>query len=46
MVEATQYFHDIGVEVMVSNPRDLIVELKQQSDFWGPLIERAGVKLD
>jgi len=43
---ARKQFEDIGVEVMVSNPRDLISELKQQTDFWGPLIERAGVKLD
>jgi tripartite-type tricarboxylate transporter receptor subunit TctC len=39
-------FADIGVESVVSNPRDLSVELKQQAGFWGPLIERAGVTLD
>jgi tripartite-type tricarboxylate transporter receptor subunit TctC len=44
--EARKQFEDIGVEVVVSNPRDLSSELKQQADFWGPLIERAGVKLD
>jgi tripartite-type tricarboxylate transporter receptor subunit TctC len=44
--EARKQFEDIGVELAVSNPRDLSVELKQQADFWGPLIERAGVKLD
>ena len=44
--EARKQFEDIGVEVVVSNPRDLSAELKQQADFWGPLIERAGVKLD
>jgi hypothetical protein len=31
---------------VVSNPSGLSLELKQQADFWGPLIERAGVKLD
>ena len=44
--EARKQFEDIGVEVVVSNPRELSSELKQQADFWGPLIERAGVKLD
>ena len=44
--EANKQFDDIGVEVVVSNPSDLAAELKQQADFWGPLIERAGVKLD
>src|SRR5262245_28514712 len=44
--EARKQFEDIGVELAVSNPRDLSSELKQQADFWGPLIERAGVKLD
>ena len=39
-------FGDIGVDPVVSNPRDLSVELKQQAGFWGPLIERAGVTLD
>ena len=44
--EARKQFDDIGVETMVSNPRELTAELRQQADFWGPLIERAGVKLD
>jgi tripartite-type tricarboxylate transporter receptor subunit TctC len=48
--EATQAmrkeFADLGIEPVVSNPRDLSVELKQQAGFWGPLIERAGVTLD
>lgn len=44
--EARKQFEDIGVEIIVSNPRDLSAELKQQANFWGPLIERAGVKLD
>ena len=44
--EARKQFEEIGVEVVVSNPGDLSSELKQQADFWGPLIERAGVKLD
>jgi len=44
--DARKQFEDIGVEITVSNPRDLSLELKQQADFWGPLIERAGVKLD
>ena len=35
-----------GSSWCVSNPSDLSSELKQQADFWGPLIERAGVKLD
>src|SRR5215470_2442634 len=39
-------FEDLGIEPVVSNPRDLAVELKQQAGFWGPLIERAGVTLD
>ncbi len=43
---ARKQFEDIGIELAVSNPRDLSFELKQQADFWGPLIERAGVKLD
>jgi tripartite-type tricarboxylate transporter receptor subunit TctC len=50
MAEATpamrKDFEDIGVEPVVSNPRDLSSELKQQAGFWGPLIERAGVTLD
>ena len=44
--EARKQFEDIGVEPAVSNPGGLTSELKQQADFWGPLIERAGVKLD
>ena len=44
--EARKQFEDIGIETVVSNPSDLAAELKQQADFWGPLIERAGVKLD
>src|SRR5215813_11520743 len=39
-------FADLGIEPVVSNPRDLAAELKQQAGFWGPLIERAGVTLD
>jgi tripartite-type tricarboxylate transporter receptor subunit TctC len=44
--EARKQFEEIGIELVVSNPSDLSSELKQQADFWGPLIERAGVKLD
>lgn len=44
--EARKQFEDIGVEPVVSSPSDLSSELKQQADFWGPLIERAGVTLD
>ena len=44
--EARKQFEEIGVEPVVSSPSDLSSELKQQADFWGPLIERAGVKLD
>jgi tripartite-type tricarboxylate transporter receptor subunit TctC len=44
--EARKEFEAIGVELAVSNPSELSLELKQQSDFWGPLIARAGVKLD
>ncbi len=44
--EARKQFGDIGVDIAVSNPRDLSVELKQQAGVWGPIIERAGVKLD
>src|SRR6266481_3319584 len=36
-------FGDLGIDPVVSNPRDLSAELKQQAGFWGPLIERAGV---
>jgi len=39
-------FEDLGLDPVVSNPRDLATELKQQAGFWGPLIERAGVTLD
>jgi tripartite-type tricarboxylate transporter receptor subunit TctC len=39
-------FEDLGIEPVVSNPRDLSAELKEQAGFWGPLIERAGVTLD
>ena len=35
-----------GSSSYVSNPSSLSSELKQQADFWGPLIERIGVKLD
>jgi tripartite-type tricarboxylate transporter receptor subunit TctC len=44
--EARKQFEEIGIETVISNPSDLAAELKQQADFWGPLIERAGVKLD
>jgi tripartite-type tricarboxylate transporter receptor subunit TctC len=44
--EARKQFEDIGVEPVVSSPSELSSELKQQADFWGPLIERAGVTLD
>ena len=44
--EARKQFEEIGIELVVSNPSDLSSELTQQADFWGPLIERAGVKLD
>jgi len=44
--EARKQLDEIGVEPVVSNPRDLALELKQQDGFWGPLIERVGVKLD
>jgi tripartite-type tricarboxylate transporter receptor subunit TctC len=44
--EARKQFEDIGVEPVVSSPSDLSSELKQQADFWGPLIARAGVTLD
>ena len=44
--EARQQFDEIGIELVISNPSDLSAELKRQSDFWGPLIGRAGVKLD
>jgi tripartite-type tricarboxylate transporter receptor subunit TctC len=44
--EARKQFEDIGVEPVVSNPKDLALELQQQAGFWGPLIERVGVTLD
>jgi tripartite-type tricarboxylate transporter receptor subunit TctC len=44
--EARKQFEDIGIEPVVSNPSDLSLDLKQQADFWGPLIERVGVTLD
>src|SRR5262249_9574017 len=42
--EAHKEFEAIGVELVLSSPSDLSAEVKQQSDFWGPLIARAGVK--
>jgi tripartite-type tricarboxylate transporter receptor subunit TctC len=44
--DARKQFEDIGIEPVVSNPSDLSLDLKQQADFWGPLIERVGVTLD
>jgi tripartite-type tricarboxylate transporter receptor subunit TctC len=44
--DARKQFEEIGVEIVVSNPSALSAEIKRQSDFWGPVIERAGVKLD
>ena len=44
--EARKQFEEIGIELVVSNPSDLSSELKHQADFWGPLIERAGVTPD
>jgi tripartite-type tricarboxylate transporter receptor subunit TctC len=44
--DARKQFEDIGIEPLVSNPSDLSLDLKQQADFWGPLIERVGVTLD
>jgi tripartite-type tricarboxylate transporter receptor subunit TctC len=44
--EARRQFEEIGIELVVSNPSELSAELKRQADIWGPLIERAGVKLD
>jgi len=44
--EARKQFEEIGIELVLSNPSSLSSELKQQADFWGPLIERSGVKLD
>ena len=39
-------FEEIGIELVLSNPSALAAELKQQGEFWGPLIARSGVKLD
>jgi tripartite-type tricarboxylate transporter receptor subunit TctC len=44
--EAHKEFEAIGVEVAVSDPSGLASELKQEADFWGPLIKRTGVTLD
>jgi len=44
--EARKQFEEIGIELVVSNPSELSAELKREADIWGPLIERAGVKLD
>jgi tripartite-type tricarboxylate transporter receptor subunit TctC len=44
--EVRKQFGEIGIELVLSNPNALSAELKQQADFWGPLIERSGVKLD
>jgi tripartite-type tricarboxylate transporter receptor subunit TctC len=44
--EAHKELDAIGVEIVVSNPRDLAAELKQEADFWGPIIKRTGVTLD
>src|SRR5262245_27138132 len=44
--QARKQLEEIGVEPVVSNPSALSLELKQQADFWGPLIERVGVTLD
>ena len=44
--EARKEYEAIGIELVISNPGDLSAEIKQQSGFWGPLIARAGVKLD
>ena len=44
--EARKQLEDIGIEPVVSNPGGLSLELKQQANFWGPLIERVGVTLD
>jgi tripartite-type tricarboxylate transporter receptor subunit TctC len=44
--EARKQFEEIGIELVLTNPSGLSSELKQQADFWGPLIERSGVKLD
>jgi tripartite-type tricarboxylate transporter receptor subunit TctC len=44
--EARKQFDEIGIDLVLSNPNGLSTELKQQADFWGPLIARSGVKLD
>lgn len=44
--EARKQFEDIGIKPVVSSPSGLALDLKQQADFWGPLIERVGVTLD
>ena len=44
--EARKQFEEIGIELVLSNPSALAAELRQQADFWGPLIARSGVKLD
>jgi tripartite-type tricarboxylate transporter receptor subunit TctC len=43
---ARKQFEEIGIDLVLSNPNALAAELKQQADFWGPLIARSGVKLD
>jgi tripartite-type tricarboxylate transporter receptor subunit TctC len=43
---ARQQFEEIGIDLVLSNPNALSAELRQQADFWGPLIARSGVKLD
>ncbi|MDQ8729207.1 tripartite tricarboxylate transporter substrate binding protein [Bradyrhizobium sp. LHD-71] len=44
--DAQKRFADVGIEPVTSDPAALTAELKQQDAFWGPLIERTGVKLD
>jgi tripartite-type tricarboxylate transporter receptor subunit TctC len=44
--EARKQFEEIGLEIVISNPGGLSSELKEQAGFWGPLIQRSGVKLD
>lgn len=44
--EAHKELEAIGVEIVVSNPRDLALELKQEAAFWGPIIKRTGITLD
>ena len=43
---AKKQFEELGVEIVVSTPGALSLEVKRQSEFWGPVIERAGVKLE